>query len=107
MVNSGDLFVCLVAGLAIPLAIVDGLKAFGGVAMPKQPQGLHFERRPGIWLLAVIAGPGLFAERMLDEARRGRLTSADAVNAFVITLGWAAIYGFILLSLVRAMSALP
>ena len=43
MVNSGDLFVCLVAGLAIPLAIVDGLKAFGGKGH-RQLEGLLVER---------------------------------------------------------------
>ena len=33
MVNGGDLFVCMVAGLAMPLAMLDGYKALLGAAL--------------------------------------------------------------------------
>lgn len=105
MVNAGDLFVCVVAGLAMPLAMLDGFKALAGSALPDQSAGLQLERRPLVWFLAILLGPGLFADRMLAGWREGRLSPADRVNAFVITVGWAAIYGFVVLSLAKA--ALP
>ena len=103
MVNAGDLFVCVVAGLAMPLAMLDGFKALAGSALPGQPERLQLERRPLIWILAVMLGPGLFADRMLAAWREGNLSRLDQMNAFVIALGWAAIYGFVALSLVRAV----
>ena len=99
MVNGGDLFICLVAGLAVPLAIVDGLRAAAGAAMSHRPEGLHVEHRLLAWLFVLLAGPGLFVERMIAVAREGQLSFQDAINAVVITLGWAALYGFVVLSL--------
>ena len=101
MVNAGDLFVCIVAGLAMPLAMLDGFRALAGSALPSQSTGFQFERRPLVWLLAILLGPGLFADRMLAAWREGQLSPADRINAFLITLGWAAIYGFAVLSLVK------
>ena len=39
---------------------------------------------------------------MLAAGREGQLSVADGINAFVITLGWATLYGFVVLSLVKA-----
>jgi hypothetical protein len=103
MVNAGEIFVCVVAGLAMPLAMLDGFKAFAGSALPSQGAGFQFERRPLAWLLALLLGPGLFADRMLSAWREGELSLADCVNAFLITLGWAAIYGFVVLGLVKTL----
>ena len=97
MVNGGDLFVSFVAGLAIPLAILDGLRALARTSGPRHPD----DRGPIVWLLAVVAGPGLFVERMLACWREGRLDVADAVNAFVIAIGWATLHGFVFLGLAR------
>lgn len=102
MVNAGDLFVCAVAGLAMPLAMLDGFRLLAGTMIPSQAAGFQFERRPLVWLMAILLGPGLFADRMLAAWREGTLSIADGINAFVITLGWAAIYGFVVLSLAKA-----
>lgn len=99
MVNGGEIFVCMIAGLAIPLALLDGLRAFAGGLLPHQNPGLQFEQRPLTWVLAIALGPALFADRMLADWREGRLEIADRVNALVITLGWAAIYGYVVLGL--------
>ena len=98
MVNGGDLFVSLVAGLAVPLALLDGLRAVvGGPVLRERSQ-------PAVnWLLALVAGPGLFIETMLDKWRQGNLDRADAVNAMVIALGWATLYGYVLLGLSRRL----
>jgi hypothetical protein len=105
MVNAGDLFVCVVAGLAMPLAMLDGCKALAGGTFPGQSAQFPPRRRLLLWGLAILLGPGLFAERMLAAWRDGELSSPDRINALVITLGWAAIYGFVVLSLVK--TALP
>jgi hypothetical protein len=102
MVNGSDVFVCLVTGLAIPLAIVDGFRALAGPSMPAQPTGLYIKTRLLVWLFALIAGPGLLAERMLSAWREGELALADRVNALVITLGWGALYGYVVLRLAHA-----
>ena len=101
MVNAGDLFICMVAGLAMPLAMLDGYRALVGSALRGQVAGWHLERRPLAWLLAVLLGPGLFVERMLASWREGELSPADRINALVIALGWAALYGFVVLGLAR------
>lgn len=103
MVNAGDIFVSIVAGLAIPLAILDGFRAFAGTATPHRQGDVHVEGRGRQWLFTLLAGPGLFAERMLAARRAGTLSTADGINALVITLGWAALYGFVVLRLARAV----
>jgi hypothetical protein len=103
MVNAGDLFICVVAGLAMPLAMLDGYRALAGSALQEQFAGQHLKRWPLVWLLAILLGPGLFAERMLATWREGELSPADRINAFVITLGWAALYGFVVLGLAKAV----
>lgn len=101
MINAGDLFVCLLAGLALPLALLDCVKAIAATTLPAQAAGLRFERWPVMWLSALVLGPGLFVERMLSAWRSGELSAADQINALVIALGWAAIYGFVVLELAR------
>jgi undecaprenyl pyrophosphate phosphatase UppP len=103
MVNAGDLFVCLIVGLAMPLALLDGLRSISGTAVQIQSLGTRFERRSIVWLSALLIGPGLFVERMLSSWREGELSIADTINAFVITLGWATIYGLIVLGLVTRL----
>ncbi|MGV3553038.1 DUF6949 family protein [Rhizobium sp.] len=101
MINAGDLFICVVTGLAMPLAMLDGYRALAGAALQEQVVGWHGRRGPVVLLLAILLGPGLFVEKMLTAWRRGELSPADRVNALVIALGWAALYGFVVLGFVR------
>ena len=103
MVNAGDLFICVVAGLAMPLAMLDGYRALAGSALQEQLAGSNLERPPLAWLLALLLGPGLFIERMLAAWGAGELSPADGINAIVIALGWAALYGFVVLGLARTV----
>lgn len=103
MVNGGDLFICVVAGLAMPLAMLDDYRALAGSTLQQQFAGPHLKRSPLVWLLAILLGPGLFAERMIAVWREGALSTADRINALVITLGWAALYGFVVLGLARTV----
>lgn len=101
MVNASDVFVCIVVGLAVPLAMLDGVKALAGAALADQSAGFQLESRPLVWLLAIPLGPGLFVERMLIAWRQGELSPTERINALVIALGWAAIYGFVVLGIAR------
>lgn len=99
MVNGSDLFVSLVVGLAMPLALLDGLRA---LSVSPRAGDLH-ESRSAAWLMALVAGPGLFVERMLAGWRQGGLGRDDAVNAVIIALGWATLYGYVVLGLIRRL----
>lgn len=103
MVNGGDLFICVVAGLAMPLAMLDGYRGLAGISLREQVAGSHFQHGPIGLLLAILLGPGLFIERMLAAWRQGELSVADRINAPVIALGWAALWGFVVLSLARTV----
>jgi hypothetical protein len=103
MVNGGDVFICVVVGLALPLAMLDGYRALAGVTLQGQFREAHLERRLIQWFLVLLLGPGLFAERMLVAWREGALSAVDGVNAFVITIGWAALHGFVVLGAIRTV----
>lgn len=97
MFNAGDLFVSLVVGLALPLAILDGLRALVGARMPAQHDGFQIETRLSPWLLAVIAGPGLLIERLIEGWKAQSLGAGDLSSGAFIALGWATIYGYVVL----------
>ena len=106
MINAGDLFVCLVAGLALPLGLLDCVRVVAASPLLAEEAGIRSRRWPMLWLAALVLGPGLFMERMLASWREGELSAADGVNALVIALGWAAIYGFVVLECVRRVFSL-
>jgi hypothetical protein len=103
--TSGDLFVCLVVGMAVPLAILDVARAILTDELPVQEEGLQFEGRLAPWLLALFAGPALLFDRIAEGWREGALSRADIASGVFITAGWAAIYGFVLLQAVRFLGA--
>lgn len=99
MINGGDVIVSIVAGLALPLAMLDGYRALAGSTL--QWSVATAQHCIVALLLAILLGPGLFVERMLASWRSGALSAADSVNALVIALGWAGLYGYVILRLVE------
>lgn len=97
MFNAGEFFVSLVVGLAMPLAILDGFRALAGTGMPVQHDGFQVETRFSPWLLAVIAGPGLLVERLVERWKSETLERGDIGAGAFVALGWAAIYGYCVL----------
>jgi hypothetical protein len=97
MFNAGDLFVSLVVGLALPLAILDGFRTFVGSRMPVQHDGFQIETRLSPWLLAVIAGPGLLVEKLIHGWKEQSLNASDLGAGAFIAVGWATIYGYAVL----------
>jgi hypothetical protein len=103
MINGSDLFICVVAGLAMPLALLDGYRALAGSTLQRALGGAQEPGWPMLWAVTLLLGPGLFIERMLSSWREGALSFVDGVNAMVIALGWAGLHGFVVLSLARAL----
>jgi hypothetical protein len=99
--TGSDLFVSLVVGLAVPLAILDAARTILEDRLPVQAEGFQIERRLMPWLLAVIAGPALLFDRVAEGWREGSLSRSDILSGAVITLGWAMIYGFVVLKAVQ------
>jgi len=97
MFNAGDFFVSLVVGLALPLILLDGLRALVGARMPVQHDGFQIETRLSPWLLAVIAGPGLLIERLIEGWKAQSLGASDLAAGAFIALGWATIHGYVVL----------
>lgn len=103
--TSSDLFVCLVVGMAVPLAILDAARTILAGGLPVQDEGFQFERRLAPWLLALFAGPALLFDRIVEGWREGTLSKADIASGVFITVGWAGIYGFVLLQAARFLGA--
>lgn len=103
MFNAGDLFISLVVGLALPLATLDGLRAFVRLDMPVQHDGLQMETRLSPWLLTVISGPGLLLEKLAEAWREQSLGAGDLLAGAFIALGWAMIYGYVVLRVVGVL----
>lgn len=97
MFNADDLFVSLVVGLALPLAILDGLRAVVGASTPAQHDGFQIETRLSPWLFAMIAGPGLLIEKLIEGCKEHSLGASDLSAGAFIALGWATIYGYVVL----------
>jgi len=97
MFNAGDLFVSLVVGLALPLILLDGLRALVGSRMPIQNDGFQVETRLLPWLLAVIAGPGLLIEKLIEGWKAHSLGAGDLPVGAFIAFSWATIYGYVVL----------
>lgn len=104
MMSGGDLFICLVVGLAVPLAILDAARTMLE-GLPEQGQGFQIERRWMPWLLALLAGPALLFDRVAEGWREGAFGRSDIVSGIVITAGWATIYGYLLLKAVHFFGA--
>jgi hypothetical protein len=105
MITSGELFVCLVAGLAVPLAILDAARTVLEGRLPVQGDGLQLERRLVPWFLGFFAGPALLFDRIAEGWREGTLSGPDIASGAFITAGWAAIYGFVLLKAAQFLGA--
>jgi len=104
MISSGDVFICIVVGLAVSLAILDAARTMLD-GWPEQGVGFQVERRLTPWLLAFFAGPALLFDRTAEGWREGTFDRGDIMSGVLITTGWAAIYGFLLLKLVHLLGA--
>jgi len=104
MMSVGDVFICLVVGLAIPLAILDAARTMLE-RLPEQGTGFQIERRWTPWLLATFAGPALMFDRVAEGWREGAYSRGDILSGALITAGWAMIYGFLVLKIVHFLGA--
>jgi len=104
MMTGGDVFISLVVGLAVPLAILDAARTMLD-GLPEQGPGFQVERRWTPWLLAMFAGPALMFDRVAEGWREGAYSRSDILSGVLITAGWATIYGFVVLRVVHFFGA--
>ena len=101
--NFGEMFVCLVIGLALPFALLDGIRGVLKAEMPRQEAGFQLEMRLVPWLLTIITGPGLLVEALADRVRLGSLSANNLLAGALIVLVWATVYGFVVLKVMVAL----
>ena len=101
MFEASDIIVSLIIGLAAPLAILDssrlifdGLLVARGTAQDGRGRFLS-------WIFALAAGPALFGERVVLEARAGRMRGGQVGLSVAAVLGWAWLYGLVLIGLLK------
>jgi hypothetical protein len=99
MLSGDDLFVCLVAGFALPLALLDLARAILEDRLPVQTAGFQLEMRLLPWLLAILTGPALLFERVVEGCRTRSMRASDVVSGAVIVAGWSFIYGYVFVTL--------
>jgi hypothetical protein len=101
-----EIAVCLIIGFAVPLAILDLVRALSEGRLPVQEDGLQFERRLSPWLITLFAGPGLMVDRLVDLWRARAISRFDVASAVAITVGWAGIYGYVFLNVALVLPAM-
>lgn len=104
MMSGGDVFICLVVGLAVPLAILDAARTMLE-GLPEQASEFQVERRLAPWLLALFAGPALLFDRVAQGWREGAFSRGDILSGVIITAGWATLYGFLILKAAHFLGA--
>lgn len=106
MMNFADLVLCLLTGFAIPLAL-SGFVAERAALHAGRGQAGPAGRFFVFWSSALVCGPGLFATRLVEGLRSGRETAGEQVAGWLAAAGWAALYGYVVLNLVRHLFHLP
>jgi hypothetical protein len=100
MMNLADPILCLLTGIAVPMALA-GFVAEGAGVLSARGESSWFGWALGAWGAAMVAGPGLFAQRLVEGWRSGAENTAEQLCGWVACAGWAALYGYVLLSAVR------
>lgn len=106
MMNFVDLVLCLLTGFAIPLAlcgfVAEGARLYAGTGQSGRT-GRFFV----LWSSALVCGPGLFATRLVEGFRSGEETAGEQIAGWLAAAGWALLYGYVVLHLVRHVLHLP
>ena len=106
MMNFADLVLCLLTGFAIPLAL-SGFVAERAEIHAGRGQVSPASRFFVFWSSALVCGPGLFATRLIEAFRSGEETAGEQIAGWLATVGWALLYGYVVLTLVRHAFHLP
>lgn len=106
MMNFADLVLCLLTGFAIPLAL-SGFVAERAELHAGRGQAGPAGRFLVFWSSALVCGPGLFATRLIEGFRSGEETAGEQITGWAAAAGWAFLYGYVVLMLVRRAFHLP
>lgn len=100
MMNFTDPVLCLFTGFAVPLALA-GFVADNMRFLAPAERGGRLKWLVGCWAGAVVAGPGLFATRLVEGFWSGREGVAEHLCGWLACAAWAALYGYMVLNAVR------
>lgn len=103
MLDLSDLVVSLIIGLAAPLAILDSSRLMFEGVIPERGARLKEQGRLLPFLLAVIAGPALYAERVIAEVRSGEMKGGSMGLSIAAVVAWSWLYGLALLGLLKQL----
>jgi hypothetical protein len=106
MMNFADLVLCLLTGFAIPLAL-SGIVTERVQLHAGRGQVGSAGRFFVFWSSALLCGPGLFATRLVDGFRSGAESAGEQIAGWLAAAGWALLYGYVVLNLVRHVFHLP
>ena len=106
MMNFADLVLCLLTGFAIPLAL-SGFVAERAVVHAGRREMGPAGRFLVFWSSALVCGPGLFATRLVEGFRSREETAGEQITGWLAAAGWAFLYGYVVLTLVRRAFHLP
>jgi hypothetical protein len=101
--NGEDIFIALIAGLSVPLAISGAARSLLGNDWPVQRSRFAVSNGFTAIALAVLAGPGILIDRLVEDFRNGNLDTAEAGLAAGAAFAWAMLYGFVLLGLITRL----
>ncbi len=100
MMNFADLVLCLLTGFAIPLALAGFVSERAELLAGRGEPG-RAGRFFVFWSSALVCGPALFATRLIEGFRSGEETAAEQLAGWIAAAGWALLYGYVALNLVR------
>lgn len=100
MMNFADFVLCLLTGVAVPMALA-GFVAEAAILEAAAGHGVRLRRVLGAWSAAMVAGPGLFALRLVEGWKSGREGLGEQLSGWLACAGWATLYGYVLLNGVR------
>jgi hypothetical protein len=101
MLELSDLVVSLIIGLAAPLAILDSTRLLFDGLIPEQGLRQDGQGRLRSWLLALVAGPALYVERVIADVKSGELRGGQIGLSIAAVLSWSCLYGLALSGLLK------
>lgn len=87
--------ILLCAGFGVSFVVLDLSRTAAGGSWPVASGTPAGNFRPFAIFLALFAGPALFAEVLWRLIRSGRASFADCIAGVIISAGWAACYGVV------------
>lgn len=100
--NIAELILCVLCGFAVPSAIAP-IARTSVYATAERWSGNDRSALLVQWMFAFVCGPAAFASSLVKSRAESRETGFDLMLGMLAATGWAALYGYVLLSLAKAL----